>query len=511
MYLVIGLLLILIIIYTMTHPREGFSTSAPTMAEQREGNVTLTVPKTVEIAPPALRTEPAPHMPVGLLVSAPYQQVARNSPLPYQDPSLVKTTRQRILDAVEMLKGFLAFQANEIEYRSDPTIQLPLTTARADFQRLTDEANVLQRNPGLQPDMTEKEMDEIFSNLAFLQREVTLIGANRPFENTGLQNLEGFTDGNGATTTTTTTTTVTDFASEQDLTRFSERLDKEIRRLSESGTTDPIITARISSLTAIKTSIDEVIRHLQDGSMLSTDVPISKQDIENALPKLSDTKTALPSVLERLAQPKFMWMTLQGLEKGANGQEDAIPQNIKALFENYATEFMEGVSAAIGLGVGVKYTSKRDVEIEKARAESAKSTIATTGFPSDIDLNAIADGDLTQFASPYNSHNVGATNGKVAGAVTDRLGASDPRNGGRAPESQPASFDWKARAKHIETQIRKRGYKDSEYGLMPPNATVSAEFSWKGYAKMLCSRLQANMDTGLAQACGCPPNGWKGW
>lgn len=509
MYLVIGLLLILIIIYTMTRPREGFSASAPTMEEQREGKVTLTVPKTVEIAPPALRTEPAPHMPVGLLVSAPYQQVARNSPRPYQDPSLVKTTRQRILDAVEMLKGFLAFQANEIEYRSDPTIQLPLTTARADFQRLSDEANVLQRNPGLQPDMTEKEMDEIFSNLAFLQREVTLIGANRPFENTGLQNLEGFTDGNGATTTITTVTT--DFATEQDLTSFSRRLDEEIRRLSGSGTTDPIITARISSLTAIKTSIDAVIQHLQDGSMLSTDVPITKQDIENALPKLSDTNTALPSVLERLTQPNFMWMTLQGLEKSANGEDSEVPRNIKALFEQYATEFVEGVSAAIGLGVNVKYTSKRDVEIEKARAESAKSTVASTGFPSDADLNAIADGDMTQFASPYNSHNVGSSMGGVAGAVMDRLGASDPRNGGRAPESQPASFDWKARAKHIEAQIRKRGYPDTAYGLMPPNAPVSAEFSWKGYAKMLCSRLQANMDTGLAQACGCPPNGWKGW
>ncbi len=161
--------------------------------------------------------------------------------------------------------------------------------------------------------------------------------------------------------------------------------------------------------------------------------------------------------------------------------------------------------------MNVKYTSKRDLEIEKARAESAKSTVASTGFPSDTDLQAIADGDMTPLASAYNSHNVGAPNGGVAGAVTDRLATADPRNGGRGAESQATTFDWKTRAKHIEAQIRKRGYPDTAYGLMPPNATVSAEFSWKGYAKMLCSRLQANMDTGLAQACGCPPNGWKGW
>jgi len=46
---------------------------------------------------------------------------------------------------------------------------------------------------------------------------------------------------------------------------------------------------------------------------------------------------------------------------------------------------------------------------------------------------------------------------------------------------------------------------------MPQNATTSGDFSWKGYAKMICTRLAATMDTGLPVACGCPPGDWKGW
>jgi len=67
----------------------------------------------------------------GGLPTAPYQAIARNSPYPYQDPSLVKTTRARILEVLERVKGFLAFQAPEIEESQDPRTQLPLMTARS--------------------------------------------------------------------------------------------------------------------------------------------------------------------------------------------------------------------------------------------------------------------------------------------------------------------------------------------------------------------------------------------
>ena len=46
---------------------------------------------------------------------------------------------------------------------------------------------------------------------------------------------------------------------------------------------------------------------------------------------------------------------------------------------------------------------------------------------------------------------------------------------------------------------------------MPNNTKVSNEFSWKGYARMICTRLQATMDPSLPETCGCPAMDWPGW
>jgi hypothetical protein len=180
MYAVIGILIVLAVAYFLT------SLPAPT-PKTTETFADITIPSTIAPPPPVVEQAVVGANKPGQLASAPYQQIARNSPLPYQNPALTKTTRQRILTVLELLKDFLTFSANEIEYRSDPKIQLPLTTLRGDFQRLSDEANVIQRNPGLDPDLTDSDLDEIQANYDYLQREVNLIGANRPFENKSVQ------------------------------------------------------------------------------------------------------------------------------------------------------------------------------------------------------------------------------------------------------------------------------------------------------------------------------------
>jgi hypothetical protein len=584
MYAVIGILIVLVIVYLVTKPK-GLKESF--VAEQSD---TINIPDTIKPPPPVLKSDPQPAMDMGTLHSAPYQQVARNSPRPYQDPALIKTTSQRIKSAVEMLKGFLAFQANEIEYRSDPSIQLPLTTARADFQRLSDEANVIARNPGLQPDMTEQEMNEVMANLAYLQREVALIGANRPFDNSGLQNLEGFDDmlqqvhnggisvmngsainlpdanvpatnlpvtnlpatnlpdangsatnlpvtnlpainlpangsakpangsakpangsakpANGSANNTRTIENAHNPASEQDLIEFSAKIQGEILRLTASGTTDPINTMRVSALTNIKTNVDETIQKLQSGSLNQADVQIMKSDIANALPNLGNPNEPLPSILQTFNLPMGLSNMLPpnpvGNQEATGDRSDII--------KGYAKEFLQGVSASIG--IKLKYISQREGDIEKARSKAADSTIDITGFPSSSDLLSIADGNTMSFGAEYPSRNVAESSqdpkavaelsNANAKKMTDPY-AADPRIEGRKPQH----FDWKERSKHIEGQIRRRGYTDNTFGLMPPNNAVGADFSWKGYAEMICKRLQANMDTGLAQACGCPPGDWK--
>ena len=118
----------------------------------------------------------------GEIPIAPYEQIASMSPLPYQDTTLVKANRQQIVSLLEMLKGFLAFEAQEISEQSDPTIQLPLSTARSDFQVLQTQVEVLNRNPGVQPNITLSHLNDITSNLSFLQDKVRLMGSAGPIQ-----------------------------------------------------------------------------------------------------------------------------------------------------------------------------------------------------------------------------------------------------------------------------------------------------------------------------------------
>ena len=67
------------------------------------------------------------------------------------------------------------------------------------------------------------------------------------------------------------------------------------------------------------------------------------------------------------------------------------------------------------------------------------------------------------------------------------------------------------RGNFICDSIQKQGMNPKDFGCLRPDEYVSNNFSWRGYAKMICSRLSASMDTGLPDTCGCPPATWPGW
>jgi hypothetical protein len=170
-------------------------------------------------------------------------------------------------------------------------------------------------------------------------------------------------------------------------------------------------------------------------------------------------------------------------------------RQIAKLVDKYADTIVNGISARFE----VAYTPPALSE----KARRAHSTIDKIGFPSLADLENVSQ-------SKFMPQDMGR-------AVTDRLAAL-PCEAGRGPSSSspspsvaPAHFDWKERARQIEDQIRKRGLRPADYGVMPREQKVSNDFSWKGYAKMMCTRLQATMDPALPETCGCPPMDWKGW
>ena len=463
MFAFLSLLFILLIIFAITTAKQSEGFESPSHTVQLPA-----VPPSTSLTAPAKEpkaTQDAPSVPAslpGALPAAPYQQIASSSPLPYQDTTMLKANRQQLVSQLEMLKGFLAFEAQELTDRSDPSIQLPLSNARSDLQILQNAVSLMNRNPGLQPNLTLSNLNEMSANLAYLQEQVRLTGSAGTLK--GPTPVEGFTDGGAATLA--------------DITEFSQRIQAEIVRLSASGTTEPIIQARIAALTRLKSDVQSIINRVNTGALLATEIPILKADVDRAFRALSKTNEPLPQIVKSLNLPE----ALENLLPSNLRKDPETTQTIRRLIDKYADQIVQGVSASFS----VKYTSPMEAEAGKA------STVNQTGFPSAADLNNVSN---AQFKPMDSGH-----------PVTDRL-APLPVDAGRGP----ARFDWKMRSKEIEAQIKQRGLEPTDFGIMPQGTIVSNDFSWKGYARMMCNRLQATMDPALPETCGCPPMDWKGW
>jgi hypothetical protein len=490
MFAFLSLLFVLMVVYLFT------TTNAVTNAVKEGFNPIQTPPShkvnipinriPVQLPPANVIQSPdvKPSTVPGPLPIAPYEQTAAMSPLPYQDTTLIKANRQQLINLLERLKGFLAFEAQIIAERSDPTIQLPLNTARSDFHSLQNEVQVLNRNPGLQPTFTLSHVNDIDSNLAFLQQQVRLTGSAGPIQGPiyeFTQPIEGFQDAAMAG----------QIATPEDLASFIARIQGEILRLSASGTTDPIVDARVQALTKMKGDVQQIADQVKSGAIMTSEIPIMKDDLEKAFPILGKPSEPLPQIIKTLKLPAGLANALP-----SNLQNDPnTTRQIDQLMDKYASEIVQGVSA--GVSFHVNYTSPREANKGKhssskeERAHARASTVDQTGFPSMSDLDNISGNKFIPMDS--------------GAPLTDSL-APKPMDAGRGP----SHFDWKTRAKEIESQVKKRGLNPKDFGIMPAKK-VSDEFSWKGYARMICTRLQATMDPGLPETCGCPPMDWSGW
>jgi hypothetical protein len=578
MFAFLLLLFVLLVIYYFTVSNEGFNP----MNTSPSHVVNIPVPAIPAVLPPAtsessggkMQDTVKPSDMPGQLPHSQYEQIAASSPLPYQDTTLIKANRQQMINLLEMLKGFLAFEAQEIAERSDPSIQLPLQTARSDFQSLQNEVQVLNRNPGIQPMVTLSHLNDISSNLAYLQEKVRLIGAAGPIQGPIYQftkPVEGFLATNletlratnpslisanptqssaassgssaasanptqssaaprprrnpstiipaNSTRSSVAPTSNTDssaapvsgstsnrqMASLKDLNDAITRMDAESMYIASSGTYDPEVEARIVAIAGAKSQFQDLIQSIQNGTISESDITLTKKEIDAIFPTPGNSSDPIPQFIQNMGLPSG----LANMFPASVQNDPASAREIGKLADKYLDTILNGISASFQ----VKYTAPREAEIayqlsdvasmmsEKivkgARAQqngkdSMKSTIDKTGFPSAADLHNVSNSKFTPM-----------DNGKK---ITDRL-ASLPSDAGRGP----SQFDWEKRAKEIESQVIKRGLKAEDFGLRNPKNKVSEGFSWKGYARSICSRLQATMDPSLPETCGCPPMDWPGW
>jgi hypothetical protein len=523
-------LAVLYAVWTYSRPpaapaKEGFESQAP---QQPKVNIPPPQPEVKALlgsGGPVAFTPPT----TALLAPPPGQLASVNS-FAYEDPSLEKAPLRRIEEVKANLKGFFAYEANALASISDPTVSLPLQTAKGDMQRLQDEVNVLARNPGIPSTLTQQDINEVEANLSYLQRKWRLSANNIPFEVEGFQDVPvtevvaidvkqlGAVPADisssplelvGQEILNTPTDIIrqelppsNDISSLQDLRDASLRISTEIVRLQASGTTDPIVQARVENFNQLKKKLDDIIDQMTAGTLKES--PLKKSYLDEILKPIDNPN--LPSTL-----PPAMKTVLSS---GGDGDKE-----VESMAKTLVERLLNGVSMSFNLN----YMSPAEENIAKAAAGafSQLPNITATaspyggmgmagagGFPyAGADMGAPAYGS-TMSGTPYR----GQFDNTVQSTSTAQGEEWKPAADGSLPASTaPQGLDWKPRAEQICQQLEKRGYNPKDFGCLSPTDTVGPNFSWRGHAKMVCSRIGTIYEPGVPEMCGCPPPTWPGW
>jgi hypothetical protein len=365
-----------------------------------------------------------------------------------------------------------------LESQSDPAVKLPLTRFRGDYQRIQDEVRVLQRNPGIQGSLNLDDVFDMAANLRFLQRTYRLYAANQMVPATDQQltkvgmtiQKEGFED----------TPVESKPISVDELKNLSQKIVVEITRLSASGTTDPVLQARIGILTNMRQTIDDLLAKITRGELLPTQIPIMKEDYDKFLPALGSTSSGISGLISSIGGK-----SLSSLFNSYDAGDISGSSLAAALFERYADDLMKGLSFS------VRYTSPNEADV----AKTLYSSIATQH-----------PGTMKGARGMFEE----TTRALDLQGFEDTANATGKRPPSQVP-TQVGSFDWKKRVDDIQQNMIRAGLKPADFGSLKSGEQVSENFSWRGHAKMICSRLATHADPATPEQMGCPPVSWKGW
>jgi hypothetical protein len=385
------------------------------------------------------------------------QTLPKTAPrLPTDSGTAANPVVKRMQALYNNLNIFLTKEGAQLQTAtSQPDIILPLQRAYADKEKLRKDLEVIERNASAPITITEQTLYDMETNLNILRRTVARIEG---FENAPQER-----------------------ATPAELDTFLAKVRGEIVRLSASATTDPIINARINALRSIEKEVEDILNSLQAGIITADEIPIFRADIENAFTRLSSAGDPLPTLIKQTALPTWL--------------ENAIPENDKhdpesrKLYANIVNNIVNGLSVTLG----VKYTAPYEAMAGGSHAalNGPKTSEALTGFPSVAAIENVAGVGLPQYDIPD--------------AIIRDEHADSPLDENR----EPASYDWRGRAMHICEQVRLRGLNPADFGCIA--GLKDAPGGWRGYTRMICSRLGSTMDPGLPETCGCPPENWRGW
>jgi hypothetical protein len=276
---------------------------------------------------------------------------------------------------------------------------------------------------------------------------------------------------------------------------LNQKITVEVLRLQASGTSDPVIQARVAVFTKLGHRVSDIQTQIGNGKMLPADIPITQNDLANFLPSLGDTSAGISGLISKSGNS-----TLSSLFNSYEKGDISGSQIAASLFDNYANTLLQGLS------LSVNYTSPNQVSLAQAQAQAQQPSSQPSSQPS------------RQPSSQPTTMNSATT--AVLDALTSRpstvngfRGEFDQtiQNLSSPSSTKPSGYDWKAMAASICSNIRKMSLNPADFGCIEQGTQVSQDFSWRGHCKMVCSRLATHYDPGIPEQMGCPPATWKGW
>jgi hypothetical protein len=183
----------------------------------------------------------------------------------------------------------------------------------------------------------------------------------------------------------------------------------------------------------------------------------------------------------------------------------------KRLFEKYAEDITHNLSW--GFELNYKGQAEQDIAANYASAmRDARYSVDNTGTPVASNTNSDAyRGIFQSIVSQLSGKDVNLTMGQGSSGSSTMGHTTGNTTGNATTSSSTHGFNWKARSKDICGQIEARGMKPGDFGCLGPSDKVRENFSWRGYTRMVCTRLGTVYDPSIPELCGCPPPSWNGW
>jgi hypothetical protein len=256
----------------------------------------------------------------------------------------------------------------------------------------------------------------------------------------------------------------------------------ELTNLQSTGALDETTQRRISNLQNIQARINDIIKQVKDKQIGESAISIKESEIKALLTALNKD-TPLPDIMAGGQLNSYLGNILPSNLNNDPEVTKTIEDYIKSMTTNLSWYF------------GFKYTS--DAEKKAAEGYNRRAGQAP-------------EGESEFFADNFNKASTGYDHQPDyhldKRQTTDEF-ANMPHEACRGP----AHFDWKRRSTEICRAIKGRGLDPEDYGCMPEKTEVGSDFSYRGYANMICTRVTTNYDTGLGSLVGCPPLDWPGW